>query len=113
MLWLLEKTLMVLDWLAAAGLVLMGMLAAAVGLLFGFLSFLERGDLSGFGGTLVTAATLLLTGFLCAVASAGMKRGAWWRWYAQVVPIPVFVVGFSAGLCLSGAGVVAGPVRIC
>lgn len=108
-----ERVVEVIDWIAAVALLGYAVLAFLVGAMFGFLCWLDTGNLCGHEFTLVLGAALALVGGLCVLAARGMRRGTSWRWWIQLAPYPAFLVLFSVALCLGGDGIVIGKLVLC
>jgi hypothetical protein len=55
-----------------------------------------------------------MLGFVFDLAGRQMRAGARWRWVVQLAPVPLYVVGFTLTLCLSGSRIVLyDEVAIC
>lgn len=108
-----ERVVQVVDWIAAVALFGYGALAFLVGGLFGFLCWLDKGNLCGHEFTLVLGAALALVGALCVLAAEGMRRRTSWRWWIQLAPYPAFLVLFSIALRVGGNGVKIGALDLC
>jgi uncharacterized membrane protein len=108
-----EKGLLVLDWLLAGLCLLAATPRLYVGVTAGLIVYSEERSLGGHEWTLAFGVLLLVPGGLFALAAHGMQRKTTWRWYAQLSPIPAYIVGFTLTLCLSGTTVLMGGMALC
>lgn len=101
----LERVLAVVDWVAAGLLTVAAVIVLYIGITAGLIVYTDKRTLGGHEWTLAFGALLLILAALCALAAVGMRDQAWWRWYAQLAPIPAYIIGFTLTLCLSGTTV--------
>ena len=110
---LIEQTLAVVDSVAAIVLAAVAGLASIVPVVFGGLSYLDKGTVGGHEWTLALGVTFAATGGVFLAAALAMRRRTRWRWWLQAATLPTFSVLFSITTCLGGAGVRVGPFLVC